>query len=96
MGVFVLYGGVAGLSEPAERLVVARLAPVHTGRGFGSYQGLAGLAALPAGLGFGALYRGVGGSGALLASAAAMVLGSLGWLVLTRGDAIGRGSRSRV
>ena len=38
IGVFLLLGLVAGLTESGERAVVARLAPVRTGRGFGSYH----------------------------------------------------------
>ena len=59
---------MAGLTEGAERSLVARLAPVRTGSGFGVYHALTGLAALPAGLGFGALYQNRGGGQALLAS----------------------------
>ena len=54
---FLVLGLVAGLTEGAERALVARLAPVRTGRGFGVYHALTGVAALPAGLGFGALYQ---------------------------------------
>ncbi len=54
--VFLGHGLVAGLVEPAEKVAVTKLAPVRTGRGFGNYQGLAGVAALPAGLLFGAVY----------------------------------------
>jgi len=80
LGVFLLFGLVAGLSEPAERVVVGKLAPIRTGRGFGDYQAVAGLAALPAGIAFGAIYKGQGGSAALLVSAAVLALGALLWL----------------
>ena len=80
MGVFLVYGVVAGLLEPAERVAITRLAPVKTGRGFGNYQGLAGLAALPAGLAFGVVYKSAGGPAALLASAGCLALGMLLWL----------------
>ena len=90
IGVFLLYGAVAGLLEPAERVAITRLAPVRTGRGFGDYQGLAGLAALPAGLAFGLAYKGAGGPVALLASAGCMALGTLLWFgVITRQQATG-------
>jgi MFS family permease len=82
--VFLVLGAVAGLTEAAERALVARLAPVRTGRGFGSYHALIGVAALPAGLAFGALYQNFGGAPALLASAAGMVLAVGLWLILTR------------
>jgi MFS family permease len=80
VGVFLLHGIGAGLVEPAERLAIARLAPVRTGRGFGAFQGLAGLLALPAGLAFGLAYRSAGGPTALLLSAAVLSLGAVLWL----------------
>ena len=54
---FLALGLVAGLTESAERALVARLAPVRTGRGFGLYHALTGAAALPAGLLFGTIYQ---------------------------------------
>ena len=84
VAVFLLMGMVAGLTEAAERSLVARLAPVRTGRGFGSYHALIGVAALPAGLAFGALYQRLGGGLALKASAAGMVLAVGFWLIVTR------------
>jgi MFS family permease len=83
-GGFLLFGVTAGLVEPAERLAVARLAPVRTGRGFGDYQAAAGLAALPAGIGFGLLYVAEGGSAALLVSAAVLGVAVLVWLAVGR------------
>lgn len=83
VGVFLLLGAVAGLTEAAERALVARLAPVRTGRGFGTYHALIGVTALPAGLAFGALYQGLGGPGALWTSAAGMVLAVGLWLIVT-------------
>jgi MFS family permease len=83
VAVFLLLGLVAGLTEAAERALVARLAPVRTGRGFGSYHALIGVAALPAGLVFGALYQRLGGPRALWASAAGMVLAVVLWLIVT-------------
>jgi MFS family permease len=84
LAVFLTHGLVAGLIEPAERVAVTRLAPVRTGRGFGNYQGLAGAAALPAGLLFGWIYRDTGGPAALLASAAALALLMPVWLLAGR------------
>jgi MFS family permease len=84
VAVFLVLGAVAGFTESAERALVARLAPVRTGRGFGSYHGLIGVAALPAGLAFGALYQTFGGPRALWASAAGMVLAVGLWLIVTR------------
>jgi MFS family permease len=86
IGVFLLYGVVAGLLEPAERVAITRLAPVRTGRGFGDYQGLAGLAALPAGLAFGLAYKNAGGPVALLVSAGCLVIGTLFWLGVGTGN----------
>lgn len=84
IAVFLALGLVAGLTESAERVVVARLAPRRTGRGFGAYHALTGLAALPAALGFGFLYQLQGGSMALWASAGGMLLASGWWLVAAR------------
>jgi energy-converting hydrogenase Eha subunit F len=80
---FLTLGLVAGLTESAERAMVARLAPVRTGRGFGSYHALTGLAALPAGLLFGALYQARGGNVALLGSAAGMAAAVVAWLAVS-------------
>ncbi len=85
---FLAFGLVAGLNEPAERALVAQLAPVRTGRGFGAYHALTGLAALPSGLLFGAIYQQAGGRMALLASAAGVGLAVLLWLLVApRADA---------
>ena len=83
IGVFLVLGLVAGLTESAERALVARLSPVRTGRGFGVYHGLTGLAALPAGLAFGALYQRQGGPAALGASALGMGMAVVGWLLVS-------------
>lgn len=82
--VFLGHGLAAGLIEPAERIAVARLAPIRTGRGFGIYHGVAGAAALPAGLGFGWVYASVGGPAALLTSAALLVVIAPLWLRIGR------------
>ncbi|MGH7517535.1 MAG: MFS transporter [Gemmatimonadales bacterium] len=79
---FLAFGVVAGLTEPAERTLVAQLAPVRTGRGFGAYHALTGVAALPGGLLLGAIYQQAGGRAALLASAAGVMLTVLIWLVV--------------
>ena len=77
---FLALGFVAGLTESAERALVARLAPRRTGRGFGAYHAVTGVAALPAALGFGLLYQHAGASIALWASAAGMFAAALAWL----------------
>jgi MFS family permease len=79
-GLFLLLGVVAGLTESGERSLVARLAPVRTGERFGVYHGLTGLAALPAGLLFGALYQSASGPAALWASAGGMVFAVIAWV----------------
>jgi MFS family permease len=80
---FLLLGTVAGLTESAERTLVAWLAPVRTGRGFGNYHALVGGAALPAGLAFGAFYQRLGGPAALGVSAVGMLLAVGVWIGVT-------------
>lgn len=77
--VFLGFGMVSGLMESAEKAAIARLAPVRTGRAFGSYQGSVALLALPVGLGYGALYQVSGGEMALLAAAIVVGVASLVW-----------------
>jgi len=83
IAVFLVLGLVAGLTEGAERALVARLAPVRTGRGFGVYHALTGFAALPAGLAFGAVYQDLGPHQALLASAVGVAASVVVWLMVT-------------
>jgi MFS family permease len=80
---FLALGLVAGLTESAERAMVARLSPVRTGRGFGLYHALTGAAALPAGLLFGWLYQAAGGPAALTASAVGMAAAVAAWLIVS-------------
>ncbi|HET7471027.1 MAG TPA: MFS transporter [Gemmatimonadales bacterium] len=77
---FLALGLVAGLTESAERSMIARLSPVRTGRGFGLYHALTGATALPAGLIFGWIYQSVSGPAALGASAVGMVAAVALWL----------------
>jgi MFS family permease len=86
IGLFLVLGLVAGLTESGERAVVARLAPVRTGRGFGAYHALLGAAALPAGLLFGWLYQSASGSTALWAAAAGMVVAVAAWVIFSPVD----------
>lgn len=79
---FLSIGLVSAISEPAERTLVARLAPKGAGRAFGEAQALQGLGALGAGLAFGALVDARGSATALLISAAATVLATALWLVV--------------
>ena len=83
VALFLVLGLVAGLTESGERALVARLAPVRTGEKFGVYHGLTGLAALPAGLAFGALYQNLGGTAALWASAGGMLAAVIIWVIIS-------------
>ena len=77
---FLFYGVYFGLTEPAERKWVARLASTEVrGSAFGYYHGVIGFGALPASLLFGALWSAAGpaaafGTGAGLALLAALLL----------------------
>jgi MFS family permease len=77
---FLIYGLFYGFSEPAERALVSRLtAPPYRGTAFGYFHGLQGLAALPASLLFGLIWKWAGApaaflTGASLAAAAAVLL----------------------
>ena len=79
--VFLAFGLVAGLTEPGERVLVARLSP-RRGRGFGTYHGTLGIAALPAGVVYGWLYQRFGGPDALWISAAVVLVTVVAWLLL--------------
>lgn len=80
--VFLLLGGVAGLTEPAERALVAKLSPKRMGSGFGAFNAITGLAALPAAALFGVTYQYLGGSKALLASGLLTLLAVAWWLLV--------------
>ena len=79
---FLLLGGVAGLTEPAERALVARLSGARTGSGFGAFNAVTGLAALPAATLFGVAYQSLGGSRALLLSGLVTLLAVGAWLLV--------------
>jgi MFS family permease len=81
---FLAIGVVSAISEPAERTLVARLAPKGAGRAFGQAQALQGLGLLASGLAFGALVDARGSAQALMLSAAATVLATGIWLVVMR------------
>jgi MFS family permease len=80
---FLGFGLVAGLNESAERLLVTRLAPGGTGRGFGAYHAAIGVAALPAGILFGFAYQRLGGPTALWISASALAVTLVMWLMIS-------------
>lgn len=83
VGVFLALGLVTGIGEPAEKSLVARLAPKGAGRAFGEAQALLGFGALVAGLGFGFLVDARGSATALLLSAAAGVIATAIWLAVS-------------
>jgi MFS family permease len=69
--VFLLYGIYFGLSEPAEKSLVADMvAPNLRGTAFGYYHFVAGLGALPASLLFGFLWHALSAEAAFLTGAA--------------------------
>jgi nitrate/nitrite transporter NarK len=84
IGVFLALGLFTGMSEASERQIVAAVGKGGQGRAFGNAQALAGLAALPAGLAFGAAYQRSGGPAAFLASAGATAASLAIWLLATR------------
>jgi len=83
IAVFLAYGIYFGLTEPAEKALVSRLAPASArGSAFGYYHGVIGLGALPASLLFGLIWKLWGApvafiTGAGLALAAALLLTSI-------------------
>lgn len=81
-GVFLTLGGVAGLTEPAERALVAKLSPRRMGSGFGAFNAITGLAALPAAALFGVAYQYLGGPRALLASGLLTLFAVTWWLIV--------------
>jgi predicted MFS family arabinose efflux permease len=78
--VFLSYGVFFGFTEPAEKAWVADLArPDQRGAAFGAYHGVVGLAAMPASIIFGLIWKTWGPeaaffTGAALAAAAAVPL----------------------
>ncbi len=81
IGVFLLFGFFAALTEPAERALVAKLSPASLGKGFGTYHALTGFAALPAGLAFGWIYQQSGASDAIWLSGAGVGAMGIVWIV---------------
>ncbi len=78
---FLLVGAVVAVSEPAQRTLVARLAPRGTGQAFGRAQSVFGVTALLAGLAFGLLVDRGSTAAALQWSAAASAVAAGCWLV---------------
>jgi hypothetical protein len=83
VGLFAAWGLQAGLSEGAEKALVAAGAPEAVrGAAFGTYHMVAGMMALPASLLFGWLWEGPGpavafGAGASCAAVATLLLSRL-------------------
>jgi len=78
IAIFLAYGIYFGLVEPAERAWVAGLAPPNLrGSAFGWYHCAIGLAALPASIVFGVLWKQWGAAVAFTAGAAFAVLGAI-------------------
>lgn len=80
---FLVTGVMTGVGEPAERTMVARLAPRGIGRGYGDAQALFGMLALLAGIGYGLLVDRAGGDAALLTWAALAAVAAAVWLAAT-------------
>ncbi len=78
VAVFLAYGLYHGLTEPAEKAWVVDLAPAALkGTALGAYHGAIGLAALPASLLFGLLWKAFGPATAFLTGAALALAASL-------------------
>lgn len=84
IAVFLAFGLVTGLGEPAEKSTVARLAPKGAGSAFGQAQAVTGIAALGAALLFGMVVDRSGTAAALWLSAVAGVGATIGWWLVTR------------
>lgn len=89
LAVLFAYGAFHGLTEGAEKALVADLAPPESrGRAFGVYHAALGLAALPASVVFGVLWAAAGRETAFLTGAALAALAAL--LLLQRPRAAAR------
>ena len=78
-----IYGLLSGISEGVERALISELAdPKRKGTAFGWYYMISGLAAIPAGLLFGLVWK-LAGPAAAFGSTALIALGSAAWLKLS-------------
>ena len=78
-----IYGLLSGISEGVERALISELAdPQRKGTAFGWYYMISGLAAIPAGLLFGLVWK-FAGPAAAFGSTALIALGSAAWLKLS-------------
>jgi MFS family permease len=91
-GLFAFYSLFHALTEGAERALVADLAPpALRGRAFGAFHASVGLAALPASVLFGVLWKAFGPAAAFLAGAALAMVAAAALLVFAaRGGATPR------
>ncbi len=83
VAVFLAFGLVTGLGEPAEKSTVARLAPKGAGSAFGQAQAVTGITSLGAALLFGWVVDRSGTAAALWLSAVAGVGATIGWWLVT-------------
>lgn len=86
---FLALGVTTGLVEPAERVLVAAASGTRRGRGFGTFQSVAGVTALGAGLALGAVYQWGGGDRALQLASTLAVLMLAAWTAASRPGARG-------
>jgi len=97
-GLFAFYAFFYALTEGAERALVADLVPAaFRGRAFGAFHASVGLAALPASLLFGVLWKAYGPRAAFLVGAGLAVLAAaalLAWRLGGGRDAEAAGARS--
>src|SRR5689334_13096864 len=83
-GWFLALGLVNGLTESPERALVARLAGMRQGSGFGVYHGITGFAALVGGVALGAVFQAYGAAPAFLTSAVGGIALVVVWPMLGR------------
>ena len=83
MAVFLAFGLVTGIGEPAEKSTVARLAPKGAGSAFGQAQAVTGVTSLAAALLFGMVVDRSGTAAALWLSAVAGGAATIGWWLVT-------------
>jgi MFS family permease len=90
-GLFAFYGLFYGLTEGAERALVADLAPASLrGRAFGAFHASVGLAALPASLLFGVWWASFGARTAFLLGAGVALLAAAALFVFRRSGDMAR------
>jgi MFS family permease len=84
-GIFCVYGVFFGLTEGAEKALVADFVPAsRRGTAFGWFNFAVGIAALPASIVFGAVWEHVSPAAALLMGASIAAVGCAGLLTLVR------------